>query len=211
MNTFHECTNPECGLRFPLDLDLHKGKFCPRCGEIIKPVAEGQNHQLNMPRNHEIPLWGLLDNIRSGYNVGSVFRIADGAGLSQLFLCGITPNPDENDQVCKTALGSEKSVPWQYYPNAFNLVKQLKNQGYSILALELTPSSISLFDYEVAKIFNQPMILVVGSERAGIDPGILALCDASLSIPMHGHKESLNVSVAFGIAAYWLSHLLGKK
>ena len=145
----------------------------------------------------------ILDNIRSAQNVGGIFRTADGAGLQKLWLCGITPNPAENAQIAKTALGAELTLPWESAPSTLALGQALKAQGLRILALENTPQAISLFDYHFPAE-DQPTALVVGSEPAGVDPAVLDLADAILSLPMAGSKGSLNVAVAFGIAVYFL-------
>jgi tRNA G18 (ribose-2'-O)-methylase SpoU len=145
----------------------------------------------------------LLDNIRSTFNVGSIFRASDGAGLHRLHLCGITPTPD-NPKVAKTALGAEHSVDWSYHLNAIQAAQALKSQGFLICALEATPDSCSIFEAPPF-LFSSPLLLVVGNEVTGVDAGLLELSDAVLSIPMQGKKESLNVSLAFGIAAYTLS------
>ena len=145
----------------------------------------------------------ILDNIRSAQNVGVIFRTGDGAGLKKLWLCGITSNPGDNAQIAKTALGAEKTVPWEHAPSAAALVEELKAQNVFILALEAVPGSTSLFSYTLPKA-DKTIALVVGSEPAGVDPAVLAQADAVLSLPMAGSKGSLNVAVAFGIAVYFL-------
>lgn len=145
----------------------------------------------------------ILDNIRSAKNVGGIFRTADGAGLQKLWLCGITPNPNDNAQIAKTALGAEQTVLWEHAPSTVALVEKLKAQDVIILALEAAPGSTSLFSYTLPKV-DTPIALVVGSEPAGVDPAVLDLADAILSLPMSGRKCSLNVAVAFGIAVYFL-------
>jgi tRNA G18 (ribose-2'-O)-methylase SpoU len=147
----------------------------------------------------------LLDNIRSIYNVGSIFRTADGAGVRRLHLCGITPTP-AHPKVAKTALGAEQAVPWRAYNNAIDAVMGLKEEGFVVLALEEgveeeKPSFLEKLGFSP----DAPILLVVGNEIAGIDPGVLALADRCLAIPMRGVKRSLNVATAFGIAAYWMT------
>jgi tRNA G18 (ribose-2'-O)-methylase SpoU len=146
----------------------------------------------------------LLDNIRSIYNVGAIFRTADGVGIRHLHLCGLTATP-EHAKVRKTALGAEQAVPWTYYRNSLEAVTQLKARGMHLWALESYPDARSLF--EVAhELVSYPTVLVVGNEVSGVDPGILAQCHGKVSLPMHGVKESLNVAVAFGAAVYVLRH-----
>lgn len=202
----HECTNEQCGLRFPLDPHINAGLFCPRCGSPTKVV--GQINEQVFPRPNKersnAPLSGMLDNLRSELNVGASFRTANGAGLSHLYLCGITPTPASNNRITKTALGAENTVPWSYHPNALTLANELKHSGAHLIALESTPKALPLFDFYFSPSDHRPVVLIVGCETAGVDPGLLDLCDEILFIPMHGSKGSLNVSVAFGIAAYFL-------
>jgi tRNA G18 (ribose-2'-O)-methylase SpoU len=145
------------------------------------------------------PVFALLNNIRSLYNVGSMFRTADGAGLSKLFLCGYTGYPPAR-KVLKTSLGATENVAWQRYPSAVECAQQLKQQGVSIVLLEQTDRSIPIAQAE----FSYPTCLVVGNEIEGVDPALVALADQSVEIPMYGTKNSLNVAVAFGIAVYAL-------
>ncbi len=200
-----QCQNPSCGLRFPLDRVQFKGTYCPRCGGELLPAVPAlpQSQPTAHPPANIQSLSGILDNIRSAQNVGALFRTADGANLQKLWLCGITPNPAENAQIAKTALGAEQTVPWEHAPSTVALVEKLKAQDVIILALEAAPESTSLFSYTLPKVDMQ-IALVVGSEPAGVDPAVLDLADATLSLPMSGRKGSLNVAVAFGIAVYFL-------
>jgi tRNA G18 (ribose-2'-O)-methylase SpoU len=142
----------------------------------------------------------LLDNIRSVYNVGSIFRTADGAGLRHLHLCGFTPSPD-HPQTAKTALGAEQAVAWTPYRNGLDTAVTLQERGCQLWAIEDSPQAESLFATPIVPD-GSPIVLVVGNEIAGIDPELLARCDRVLRIPMQGYKKSLNVATAFGIAAY---------
>lgn len=143
----------------------------------------------------------LLDNIRSIYNVGALFRTADGAQVSHLFCCGMTATPD-HPKVAKTALGAETAQVWQYSTNSLFTAVSLQKQGWQIWAIEKTETAVSLFDIE--RDTAVPIILVAGNERAGVDPAILRLADRVVSLPMMGKKESLNVAVASGIVIYSL-------
>ncbi len=145
-------------------------------------------------------LTALLNNIRSLHNVGSMFRTADGAGVKKLYLCGETGIPPR-PEIAKTALGAEESVPWEYWMDAMECISKLKGEGFKIVALELGPKSV---DYRKLKV-EGPICLVVGNEVGGVPAEILRLCDDSMQIPMRGIKESLNVSVSFGVAAYELT------
>lgn len=142
----------------------------------------------------------LLCDIRSLWNVGSIFRTADGAGIQKLYLCGETGYPPSSD-IAKTALGAEESVAWEYWIDPLECAAALRSKGVRLVALEKTPSSTDFRGYKI----HGPVCLVVGNEVGGIPPKILKLCEATLSIPMRGQKESLNVSVAFGVAAYELT------
>lgn len=203
--SFLECTNSGCGFRFPLDLSSFEGKFCPRCGAelwVITPQIEQWQPKWK-PRT-EIRVFGVLDNIRSAQNVGSIFRTSEATGIQHLYLCGLTPSPKSNNALAKSALGAEDRVSWSAENNAVHVTGRLKNEGFRIIAMECTPDAESLFAQVEAHSLPGKIALVVGSEPAGIDPGILTLADRTLYIPMAGQKNSLNVSVAFGIAIYGL-------
>lgn len=143
----------------------------------------------------------VLDNIRSLHNVGAIFRTADAAGVDKLYLCGMSGTPPR-PEIRKAALGAEEVVAWEYCKHTREVLLQLKSVGYFLLALESTPTSI---DYRRAE-YRFPLALVVGHEFTGITPEILALCDATMALPMRGVKVSLNVAVAFGVAAYEIAH-----
>ena len=144
----------------------------------------------------------MLDNIRSAWNVGSIFRSADGFGFGHVYLCGITPTP-EIEAVTKTSLGAEDIVPWSYHKDAVKLLRTLKKKGWLVWALEEHERAVSLSAGVDAESLR-PVILVVGNEVTGVDPGLLALSDLIFYIPMQGSKKSFNVAIAFGIAAYQL-------
>ncbi len=143
------------------------------------------------------PIYVLLDNIRSLYNVGAIFRTADAARIKKLIICGIT-GPPPRKEIDKTALGAVETVPWEYYPNAVDALVDLKKQGVTILALEHTNKSQAhwTFDYKF------PCCLLIGHEVWGIQDELLEHVDHAIEIPMYGAKHSLNASVAFGIAIY---------
>ena len=144
----------------------------------------------------------MLDNIRSAHNVGAVFRTSDSAGIDHIYICGITPTPDIQ-KVAKTALGAEKTVSWSQHWNGVEVIKSAQENGKQVLSLECNAGSISLFDV-FEDLPEIPTLLVLGNEKTGIDPEILSQCDQMICIPMMGQKKSLNVSVAFGIAVYFL-------
>ena len=144
----------------------------------------------------------LLDNIRSAWNVGSILRSADGFGFSHAHLCGITPTP-ELDAVRKTSLGAEDFVAWSYHPNAVQLVRGLKLEGWKVGALEEGERAIPLAQFKKSQMTGN-FLLIVGNEVTGVDPELLDLADVILHIPMRGQKRSFNVANAFSIAAYAL-------
>lgn len=142
----------------------------------------------------------ILDNIRSAYNVGSIFRTADGVNARHIHLCGITPSP-EHKQVQKTALGAQWVIPWTMHWNALDAARQCMQQGMRLWALECSRESQSIFDVD-KYVGEDPIALVVGNEIGGVDPSILKLSEKIFHIPMLGNKNSLNVATAFGIAIY---------
>jgi len=141
----------------------------------------------------------VLNNIRSRENVGSIFRTADAAGVSKLYLCGITPIPP-HEKISKTALGAETYVPWEYCKQTRRLLGKLKKERIHIVALEKTQKSEDIFKFKP----KFPLALVLGNEVKGLSPQILKYCDKKISIPMYGKKKSLNVAVAAGVALYQL-------
>ena len=201
------CQNPSCGLRYPLVLDHPFGERCPLClGETISVLE--RTIEREPPRDESLfkekNLHVMLDNIRSGWNVGSIFRTADGFGFKHLYLCGITPTPD-HEAVTKTSLGAEDFVTWSAHKDAVKLASGLKKEGFAIWALEQTKNSELL--EAAARLLkpNHPIALVVGSEVTGVDPGILEIADKVVHLPMRGQKRSFNVAIAFAIAAALLS------
>jgi len=129
--------------------------------------------------------------------VGSIFRTADAAGVSRIYLCGITPTPP-HPKINKVSLGAENYVPWKYIRIAGKIVTKLKKEGAQIVALEQAKDAIDIYDFKP----KFPLALILGNEVKGISPAILKKCDKKISISMYGKKESLNVSVAFGVAVY---------
>jgi len=139
----------------------------------------------------------ILPNIRSAHNVGAMFRTADVCGFDKLYLVGWTAQPP-TPQINKVSLGAEQWMSWEHAPDLQTLIQTLKKDGYQIIGLEHTKESIALADAPIPP----PLALIVGNEVEGIQPDILAQCDTVVHIPMYGKKESLNVSVAAGIAMY---------
>jgi len=159
-----------------------------------REIVERQAGKAESPR---LPFVVVLNNIRSLYNVGSIFRSADGAGVSHLYLCGITGYPP-NAQIAKTALGAQDQVPWSYRQDAQSVLSELKEKGFELLLLEQTDTSQAYQDFTP----RSPVALVLGHEIEGVSPAIISQCDRALEIEMEGRKNSLNVAVAFGIVAF---------
>ena len=144
-------------------------------------------------------LFLVLDNIRSRENVGSIFRTADAAGVSKIYLCGITPRPP-HEKISKTALGADTYIPWEYYKDTWRLLEELRAEGVTLLALELSARSENIFKLVLLDI--KTVALVLGNEVKGLSEKIIKRVDKIASIPMRGKKESLNVAVSAGIAVY---------
>jgi len=143
----------------------------------------------------------VCDNIRSLENIGSIFRTADALGVSKIFLCGISGKPPHH-KISKTALGAEKTIPFEYHRQIGRLIDKLKRDSIKIIALEQDKGAI---DYRKFKP-RFPLALIVGNEVEGISKKILKKCDKIIFLPMLGNKESLNVSVAFGITGYKIKY-----
>lgn len=154
-------------------------------------------------QNHKVV---IVDNVRSAHNVGSLFRTCDGAGVSEVILVGYTPAPIDRfgrvqPEIAKTSLGASSMVAWQQKENGEEIHKkidELKNEGFTIVALEQTESSVSLYDFKVP----EKVAYIIGNEIDGVSEELLKVSDVIVEIPMSGHKESLNVGVATGIILF---------
>jgi tRNA G18 (ribose-2'-O)-methylase SpoU len=150
------------------------------------------------------PIYVLCDNIRSIYNVGSIFRTSDAALIEKIILTGYTPYPPR-PEIEKVALGSTNSVPWEYYKDPIEAVNILKTQGIKIASLEITSNSRQYTDVKKEEF---PLCIVLGNELTGVSNNIIECSDFSLEIPQYGFKHSINVSVAYGIAVFELVKIL---
>lgn len=200
---FFVCSDDGCGLRFPVTAADDFAGRCPRCGGEVRQVAAVELGPVGCGggRAERSSLHLLLDNWRSLFNVGSIFRTADGAGIAHLHLCGITPTPVHR-KLAKTALGAETTVAWSYHPDAVKCAEALRAQGLGLWVLEGGSRSESL--WTCGGWDGRPLALAAGNEVAGVDPALIGMADRVLHIPMRGSKESLNVAVALSIACYWL-------
>jgi tRNA G18 (ribose-2'-O)-methylase SpoU len=141
----------------------------------------------------------ILDNVRSMLNVGSAFRTCDAFMAEKIYLTGITGTPPHRE-IQKTALGATESVDWKYKESTLELVKELKNENYCIIAVEQTDSSVLLTDFEFES--TQKYAFVFGNEVEGVDNEVVKLADIRLEIPQFGTKHSLNISVSIGIVIW---------
>ena len=143
------------------------------------------------------PIYFFLENIRSAHNIGSIFRTADGMGASKIFLSGYTCRPPHRE-LAKTSLGAEFSVDWEHNEDTILLANKVKDQQIKLVLLEHTKYSESLYKLD----WKFPLCIVLGNEVEGVSEELIKLCDKHVEIPMHGIKQSLNVSVAAGIIGY---------
>ena len=151
------------------------------------------------PRRYPITL--LCPDWQDPRNVGSIFRLADAAGLTEIVLAGTTPQPP-HPKIAKTARSTERAIPYRHIPKALPFMQQAKRAGSQVVALEITSESQSLFDYVPPA--DRPLLLVAGTERSGIAADLLAEADLAVHLPMHGQNTSMNVAVAVGAAVYLL-------
>lgn len=147
----------------------------------------------------KIPLIVVLDNVRSMYNVGSIFRTSDAFRVQQVILCGITATPPDQE-IHKTALGAENSVNWTYSPFAAPIIKNLKKQGFEILVVEQTNNSIMIQNFVPS--IEKKYVIIFGNEVKGVSDDLISIADAALEIPQSGTKHSLNVSVSAAITIW---------
>lgn len=147
--------------------------------------------------NHEMKIIVMIDNVRSAYNIGSIFRSADGAGNCEIYVCGISPTP-EHLKVAKTALGATESVTWKYFKTTQEAIKKLQSENIPIWALETEKNASDFQKIE----YPQELAIIVGHETEGISKDILKISDKIIYIPMRGKKNSLNVANATSIFLY---------
>jgi len=163
-------------------------------------ISQNRSTLDNIHEVKKLPVYVLLNSIRSTYNVGSIFRTSDGAMIEKLYLCGYTPHPPKKE-ILKTALGSTESVNWEYIKNPKEVILKLKENGVKIYALELTDNSKPYYELSIKDF---PLCVIVGNEITGVSQDLIDLCDFSIEIPQYGIKQSLNVAVAYGVAVFEL-------
>ncbi|HYK75730.1 MAG TPA: RNA methyltransferase [Daejeonella sp.] len=160
-------------------------------------------------QQEKLPLTVILDNVRSMHNIGSIFRTADGFAVEQIYLCGITAQPPHRE-IEKTALGATQSIDWIYFKDVQEAIKQLKDQGYQIIAVEQANKSTMLNHFAPAE--NEKYALIFGNEVNGVSDEAMQMIDACIEIPQFGTKHSFNIVVSAGIVLWdFLSKLKLKK
>ncbi|MDZ4844982.1 MAG: RNA methyltransferase [Chitinophagales bacterium] len=150
-------------------------------------------------QSDKTPVLIVLDNVRSLYNVGSVFRTADAFRVEAIYLCGITATPPHRE-IHKTALGADETVAWKYFKTVEEAIAELKAQGWKIAAIEQAEGSIALDKFSVEK--NTKIALVFGNELGGVSNAVMKSADACIEIPQTGTKHSLNISVSVGVVVW---------
>lgn len=167
----------------------------------LEVIELGRMNSEEYKRSLKMPVTVILDDVRSLYNVGSVFRTSDAFRIEKIILCGITATPDNSlVEIHKTALGAEETVEWEYCSDCVSAVKDLKSKGYTAIAVEQVEDSIMLGDFKADR--NSSYALVFGNEVKGVNQQVVDNCDISLEIPQYGTKHSLNVSVSAGIVIW---------
>ena len=147
-----------------------------------------------LPRN---PIHVVLDNLRSAFNVGSIFRTADAGAVAHMYLCGMTSYPP-NKKLEKTALGAHDYVPWTQHKTTREAIEALNADGITCIAIEAIEGAASHIEFS----WPRPVAIVFGNEVTGIAPETLGLCEATVQIPMHGYKNTINVATAYGVIQY---------
>jgi tRNA G18 (ribose-2'-O)-methylase SpoU len=206
------CPNPDCRSELELPVSrLGKNEPCPACGQVITVVPIALHESASRERaaaervrktgdalaRRTMPVAVVLENIRSLWNVGSIFRSADAAGAEEIWLAGFTGRPPR-EEISKTALGAEEAVPWREAATGLDAARRLRAEGRSIVALERTEGSVALAEAPV----RFPCAMLLGNEVAGLGAETISAADLVCHVPMHGLKGSLNVAVAAGVALY---------
>lgn len=205
------CSSATCRLRFPVDAGSPLGAACPLC-QAPTQLCEPTWATPPAPAPSDVlgpQISVLVDNVRSLRNVGAIFRTADGVGIAHVHLCGVSPTP-AHPKLAKTALGAEQVIPWTRHMDATTAVAALREGGEQVWALEGGETSEDLFEVAPSLDVDARVTLVLGHEVSGVDVRVLDACQRRVFVPMAGIKSSLNVSTAFGVAAYALRYRLGR-
>ena len=210
------CPSRACAAVFEIATQrLGRSVDCPACGRRLTARPLGVDERLRAQEARlrgetgapieRLPLAVLVDNVRSLWNVGSIFRTADACGVREIALTGISGCPPRVE-IAKTALGAERAVAWHYRAEALTALDEFEARGYAPVAIETTPHAVP---FEAVN-WPRAVCLVVGNEVSGIAEDVLERCALHVSIPMRGVKDSLNVAVAFGIVAHRAAGLLSR-
>jgi len=170
--------------------------------EPMSPAREPHYAQIPsqaLPGITRQPLHVVLDNLRSAFNVGSIFRTADAGAVAHIHLCGMTAHPP-NKKLEKTALGALDYVPWTHHVSTVETLAGLREQGIICVAIEAIDSAVPHYDFQ----WPRASAIVFGNEVTGISPEVISQCDATVRIPMRGYKNTINVATAFGVVMYEL-------
>ncbi|HNW49447.1 MAG TPA: RNA methyltransferase [Prolixibacteraceae bacterium] len=168
----------------------------------MRKLTSSELNRIDVEKYKEIPknpIVVVLDNIRSGNNIGSFFRTSDALLVEAIYLCGYTATPP-NKEIHKTALDAENSVAWAYFENPLDAINDLHQKGFTVFAVEQVEGSISLSDFEPSK--DEKIALVFGNEVMGVQQAVVDCCDGAIEIPQFGIKHSFNVSVSAGIVLW---------
>lgn len=176
------------------DLSIYKRDSIPYVPQ--EPYYMGID-PTTLPPIKRNPIYVVLDNLRSAYNVGSIFRTCDAGAVEHIYLCGMSAHPPHR-KIEKTALGAQEYVPWSYFERTKDCVLMLKEKGIPVVAIEITPNSKSLFDYN----WQKPIAIVFGNEVIGVQEKVLKIVDDVVKIPMFGYKNTINVATTFGVVLY---------
>ncbi len=220
------CPYPDCLAKLDLEADEevinkrgHWLSTCPSCNELAtfreRDAIEKLEASFERRKEANLVEGGaelleiasmsvVVEDVRSLWNVGSIFRTADGAGFEAVYLSGISGTPPRKE-IEKVSLGAEKTLSWKYAVNPVTFILELKSNGVQILGLERNDKSVLLTDVISQNKLRKPLCIVVGNEVSGLSPQVMRYCDLLCHLPMKGQKESLNVAVAFGVAAYLVS------
>ncbi|MBI1344147.1 MAG: TrmH family RNA methyltransferase [Terrimonas sp.] len=152
-------------------------------------------------RSEKNPIIAVLENVRSGYNVGSLFRTGDAFLIEALYLCGYAPFPPHKE-IKKTALGAEDTVAWKHFKTAGEAIADLREQGYKVYAVEQASGSMELQELNFTK--NEKLAVIFGNEVTGVEQSTITLCDGCIEIPQLGMKHSLNIATAAGVVLWEL-------
>jgi tRNA G18 (ribose-2'-O)-methylase SpoU len=177
--------------------------ICATKGVLMRKLSMEELDRKSVEEFHQsekIPVIVVLENIRSGYNVGSIFRTADAFLLQSIYICGYTAHPPHKE-IKKTALGADETVAWKHFKNIAEAIEEIKAEGYKIYAVEQAENSWKLGSFTTEE---EKIAVILGNEVTGVEQTTIALCDGVIEIPQLGMKHSLNVSVAAGVVLWEL-------